>query len=398
MRVLHVITGLATGGAETMLYRLLAAQGADGHNEETRSSPTSTPVVSLTEPTGWAHRFETLGVEIQSLGMQGANPGAVLRLARTVRDIQPDVVHTWMYHANLVGGLATKLAGGLSGGPPIVWGLRQSNLDPAVNKASTLRVARWGGRLSGWLPDVIVSNSHAGVEAHGPLGYPPERCRVVSNGFDLDAFRPDPAAGARVRRELDVPDGAFLAGWVGRDDPQKDPDTFLKAVRRVIKSEVSGSRFPLHFVLCGRNIDADNARLVQYLEDGTFRERVHLLGLRNDVPGLMNAFDVLVLSSRGEGFPNVVGEAMAAGTPCVVTDVGDARRIVGETGTTVPPADPEALADALVKMATLDRDKRKELERQARRRVQERYDIHDIVTRYRQLYEELTDVRDHRHP
>lgn len=393
-----MITGLATGGAETMLYRLLAAEGdADRRGDGAEPSPATTPIVSLTEPTDWARRFEALGVPVRSLGMRGANPRGIFGLARIVRDVQPDVVHTWMYHANLVGALAAKLAGGLAGGPPVVWGLRQSNLDPAVNKASTLRVVRWGGRLSGWLPDLIVSNSHAGAKTHADLGYPDDRCIVIPNGFDLDAFRPDPGAGARIRRELRIPDEAFVTGWIGRDDPQKDPDTLLRAARRLaITGEASDPGPPIHFLLCGAGIAEDNDRLARLRPprgEGPPAGSVHLLGPRDDIPDLMNAFDVLVLSSRGEGFPNVVGEAMATGTPCVVTDVGDARRIVGDTGRVVPPADPEALADALAEVAALDAAKREELGRRARQRIRDRYDIRDVAARYRRLYEDLTRKR-----
>jgi glycosyltransferase involved in cell wall biosynthesis len=373
IRVCHVITGLNTGGAEMMLYKLMSA--IDRATFEC-------DVVSLLDAGPVAERIRALGVPVRSLGMRrGApSPHGLVRLARWMRQDPPDVVQTWLYHADLVGGLASRLAGGA----PVAWNIRQSTLDPRGNKRSTIWTGRVCAWLSRWLPTRIVCCSEASARLHTALGYASERMIVIPNGFDLAAFRPDPAARRAVRAELGVPDQAPLVGLVARFDPHKDHRVFAAAAGRL-----AVRRPDVHFVLCGDGIVDENARLVGWLRAAGVRERCHLLGRRDDTPRLNAALDLAASSSYGEGFPNVLGEAMACGVPCVATDVGDSALIDGDTGRVVPPRDPDALADAWEALLALEPSARAALGLAARQRVEAQFSLPTVVRRYETLYEEL---------
>lgn len=373
MRVLHVISGLYRGGAERMLYNLL----------KRRSDRIDAKVLSLLPPKPVADQISEIGVPVESLDVDHSlpNPLVVLQLARCLRREQPDVVQTWMYHADLVGGLASKLGGG----PPVIWSVRHSNLPPGDTRRRTRWTARACGLLSGLLPDRITSNSWAGVRFHRELGYPEEKFRVIPNGFDLEEFRPSPEDRSRVRKRLGIPEDARVIGHVGHFLPQKDHRTLLNAVGRVC-DQVSD----VHLVLVGRGIEPANDRLRSLIANQGLDDQTHLLGPRDDIPEVTNAFDVAVSSSaHGEGFSNTVGEAMACGVPCVVTDVGDSSRIVGSTGMVVPPKDAGALGESLLTLVREDEDTLQKRGQEARRRIEEEFAIDDITRRFEQLYEEV---------
>jgi glycosyltransferase involved in cell wall biosynthesis len=229
------------------------------------------------------------------------NPLLLMRLARWIRQSKPDVVHTWMYHANLAGGLAARLAGKI----PVVWGIHHNSVDSRFNRRRTLRVVRLGARLSNLLPERIVCCSASALKLHA--GYAPDRLEFIPNGFDLREFKPDPAARKSVRSELGIPPNALLIGMTARYHPLKDLPTFFSAAARI------ALRFPcVHFVLCGMGLDRDNRTLLSALQGTGLAERCHLLGVRHDVAGLFAALDIATSSSLSEAFPLAVGEAAAA--------------------------------------------------------------------------------------
>lgn len=217
------------------------------------------------------------------------------------------------------------------------------------------------------------------------LGYKPTSYRIIPNGFDLERFRPDPIARQMVRNELHIPHHAPVVGLIARFDPQKNHLGFLQAARYVAEQMPE-----VHFILAGRNVDPQNPQLSLAVSSLNLANRVHLLGQRHDVPRLMAALDVLALSSSyGEAFPSVLGEAMACGAPCVVTDVGDSALIVGDTGRVTPPGDMRALAQALVEVLTMPEEERSALGMRARERIAQRFEISKVVAEYERLYEEL---------
>ncbi len=379
-RVLHVITGLPRGGAEMMLYKLLS------RIDRTRFEST---VIALREEGPLAERIRELGVGVESLGMGGVlgDLASIAKLRRSLSRFSPHVVQTWLYHADLFGAVAAKLAGS----PPVVWGIRMSDLDPRSIRASTRMIARICARLSRQLPAKIVCCAESGRRWHAALGYDADRMVLIPNGFDVDVFRPDEEVRRSLREELGIAGSSELVGIVARFAPQKDHESFIAAAEQV------RSRFPeAHFLLVGQGLDRDNSALAAWIERARIGEQCHLLGSRDDIPRLTAACDVGVsASSFGEAFPNAIGEAMACGVPCAVTDVGDSAWIVGDTGRVVPPRDPSALATAIGALLALFPDARRELGLAARRRIVENFSIADVVRQYEDLYTELTsDVRD----
>lgn len=214
------------------------------------------------------------------------------------------------------------------------------------------------------------------------MGYDNNKMIVIPNGFDLARFTPSPEAGISVRDEFHLGKCAKLVGLVARFDPQKNHKGFFEAA-----SLIHQKRPDIHFLLAGEGIEASNPELWKYVEQAEIQNVTHLLGCRKDVPRLMAALDVLASSSSyGEAFPNVLGEAMACGAPCVVTDVGDSAQIVGNTGRVVRIGDMEALAKRILELLAMDLEQRRALGMKARLRIKENFDVRKITLKYEQYF------------
>lgn len=346
-------------------------------------SPSVVPcVISLTTLGDIGPRLQAAGIAVHAVGMRRGMPnlGALISLVRLLRQFRPQVVHTWLYHANLLGGLAARLAGVRS----ILWGIHGSNLDPAVNRPSTMLVMRACARLSRWLPQRIACVAARARDAHARAGYDATRMVVIPNGFDLKRFYPDPEARSALRRELGLPAHAPLVGMIGRFDAQKNHRGFCDALAGVL-----AARPDVYVVLVGQNIDAANTELAGWLSAAGVAQNCKLLGLRSDIPRVTAALDVLALPSIGEAFPNVVGEAMACGVPCAVTDVGDTAAIVGGLGRVVPPGDMAGLAEAILALLSQSPAERDALAQQLRNDVLRRFDISSVARRYEAEYRSM---------
>ena len=378
MNIVHIITGLQTGGAEIMLLRLLTATDRDRF-------PSS--VVSLTEVGPIGAEIERLGITVQALGLRRGipPPTAMPRLAQVLRQARPGVVQTWMYHADLLGGLAAKAAGS----PPVAWGVHSTNLDPAIVKRGTIMTARTCARLSPWLPAAIVCCSEATRRVHQQIGYDAGKMIVIPNGFDLDRFAPSPAARIAIRQELGLSAETSLIGVLARFHPQKGQRVFIEAAGHL------NERLPhVHFLLCGDDVTWDNARLTGWIDAAGIRDRCHLLGLRQDISRIQASLDIATSSSVAvEALSLVIGEAMACAVPCVVTNVGDSALLVGDTGQVVPPGDARALAEAWHDLLCLEPAERRVRGERARQRIAERFTLSRTVHVYEQLYERLDNSR-----
>jgi glycosyltransferase involved in cell wall biosynthesis len=240
-------------------------------------------------------------------------------------------------------------------------------------------------RLSPW-PDAVLVNSEAGRAAHERLGYRPRRWELIPNGIEIDRFRPDPVARGRLRAELGLATDAFVISLPARFDPMKDHATFLAAAQHFAERHREA-----RFLLVGRGNDGANPTLCNILHKIACAAQILLLGERHDMPAIFAASDAVTLSSRfGEGFPNVLAEAMACGVPVVTTDVGDAARLVAGAGSVVPIGDAAAIAAAWEALAALGAEGRAEQGERARRRIANSYALPAIVARYEAFYAELT--------
>ena len=369
---MHVITGLNDGGAEGALYRLCQHDPLHRHI-----------VVSLMDEGKYGPLLATIDIEVHCLRMpQGkVTMGGLGRLWRLLRQHRPDSVQTWLYHADLIGGVIARLAGVRN----IAWGIRHSNLTPGTVKRSTIWIAKLSAAMSSWVPARIVCCSQQAVEAHKRIGYRADKFRLVPNGYDLTRLTPNSASGLCLRASLGLPADTPLLGTVARFDPQKDHANLL-----VTLGQLKRQRQAFHFLLVGTGMDANNAVLVNWLRQQDLTDRVTLLGRRNDIGAIMNALDIHVLSSLGEAFPNVLAEAMACGTPCVTTDVGDAAYIVGDTGWIVPPQNSDALARGIQSALTALANTSAWQARQqaARQRIEDNFTIERVVGMYDAVWRE----------
>lgn len=371
IRITHVITGLSTGGAENVLRQLVTRMDGDAF---------SNSVISLTDLGPVARRIEEAGVPVSAAGFPKGQfqTAPVAKLIAAVHRSKPHIVQTWMYHADLIGGVAARVFARV----PVIWNLRQSTFDPQSSKKTTILGAKLCAKLSNSLPHAIVCGSNAAHESHVRFGYRADRMVVVPNGFDTATFVPSPKSRSDVLRELGLGDNAFLVGLVARFDPQKDHATFFAAAVRL-----THHLSDVHFVLCGEGIETTSPGLGALVDMHGLYRQTHFLGLRDGLASFYPALDVLALSSAyGEGAPNVLGEAMSCGVTCVVTDIGDSASMVGATGLVVPRRDPDALAAALRHMANMPNVQRRQLGARARSRIVEEYPISLMVARYEDLY------------
>lgn len=379
IKIIHLISDLSTGGAEVMLFRLLS------HIDRSRFQNV---VISLSGMGTLGAKIEALGIPVYTLGTSvpgspnsiGTRQSLVLsffglwKLIALLRREQPAILQTWLYHSDLLGLIGGKLARV----PSILWNVRCTAL-----KSDRDWAMRFLAKLSAY-PQGILVNSSAGRRFHESKGYHPRKWVLVPNGFDVERFRPDREARRAIRAELGVPEETFLIGLIARVDPLKDHANFLRAARELLTR-----RDDVRFVLVGLGTDSVDGGLMTDIDSLGLRRSVHLLGERQDVPAVMAALDVLTSSSSAEGFPNVVGEAMACGVPCVVTDVGDSAFLVGDTGKVVFPRRPDLLAQAWLELIEMDPVRRAGLGNAARERIKAHFDITSIVRRYEQYYDLL---------
>jgi glycosyltransferase involved in cell wall biosynthesis len=373
IRIIHVIVGLNVGGAELMLKRLIEAHQ--------NSTVFVHEVITLTDVGTVGAQLRGAGIKVHPVGMSSvwSVPNAIFKLVQLIRKRKPAIVQTWMYHADLLGGLAARLAGNRN----VIWGVRTTDVG-AGGTATTTMIMHLCARLSRWVPRAIVCAAEASRRVHEKVGYDGSRMTVISNGFDLSRLVATAAdrTGLRDASGLDASD--VVVGMLGRFNMAKDQRNFVQAAGLVAKAHPRA-----RFLLVGRGLDSSNVELNGWINETGFAGRFVLLGERSDVAACLSAMDVFCLSSRTEGFPNVVGEAMAMGLPCVVTNVGDAARLVADTGYVVPKENPSALAAGLEKMLELDPAQRAALGAKAKGRIAADFTIERARQRFESLYDSL---------
>jgi glycosyltransferase involved in cell wall biosynthesis len=339
-------------------------------------------VVSLHQEGVYGQPLREQGIGVTALGMpRGRVTRAGLkRLRECLNTFRPHVMQTYLDHANLIGGVTARLAGA----PPVIWGVHATDLGALRSSWKTRMVRRLCAVLSYRVPRTIVLAAHSSASLYARLGFSTPRMQVIPNGVDAQRFHPDPEARARLRQDWGVTRDELLIGCVARFDPLKDHETLLRSLQQ-LRERQQGFRC----VLVGTGMDTNNIELERLIERCGVREPLILAGRRQDIPAVMNALDLHVLSSRAECMPLAVLEAMACGTPCVVTDVGDAARIVGATGWIARARDARALADALA--SALGEGTATGFAQRAgacRERVMDEYTLGSMVSHYAALWQQ----------
>ncbi len=370
-RILHIISDLALAGAEMKLYKLLAATNRDRFAHA---------VISMRNGGELRGPIEDLGVPVCSLGIRGSLPGptSVQRLIRFVRRLNPDLIHGWMYHGNLAAQVAAAFA---KRKVSVLWSIHQSLYSFEYEKPLTAAIIKLCARISR-LPEQVIYISNTSATQHERFGYNKDKRLVLYYGFDTERFAPSTEARRSLRSELGLAQDSLLVGLVGRYHPVKDHSNFLRAAALLSRSQPH-----VRFVLCGKGIDWDNKLLSGLVNELQLAPRVRLLGERRDMPRIMAALDIAASSSSSEGFPNVVGEAMSSGVPCVVTAVSDLPDIVGTAGRVVPPRNAAALAAALEELVASGAERCGALGAMARSRIIEHYTLEAAVAQYEGVYE-----------
>lgn len=374
LRILHIINDLSIGGAEMMLYRLLS------HKSRERFDPV---VISLMDRGVLRERIEELGIPVYSAGMKPGlpSPASIWRLLKLARRLRPDLIQGWLYHGSLAAQIASLV---LPKKPPVLWSIHCSIYSLAFEKKLTAAVVRLCALMSRMASNIIFVSRTSRTQ-HEALGYRVEPSCIVPNGIDTAQFAADAEARVTVRSELNLASHVPLIGVINRYHSMKDYPNFLRAAQQI------ATRYPeVHFLLAGRDVDAENRVLTELIRTLGLTAQTHLLGERTDIASLVASLDIFCLSSsHGESFPIIVGEAMSSEVPCVVTDVGDAAWMVSETENVAPPRDASALAAACVALLDLGPAGRRTLGRAARTRVMDLFSLSSVVARYEELYESV---------
>lgn len=367
IRVLHTIPGLEAGGAEGQLLSLgrwIEKQGVDQW------------VVSMTPGGVLREAFESTFGKVHDLGIErGAiSPKIVAKFCRIVRLIRPDVIHAWMYHACMLSAVSPNTV-------PIVWGIRHGLDAPAFLRPMTRLIVRTLPALS-FRARAIVFNSTVSRSQHEKLGYPARKSHVVANGVDTNRFVPDEARRQASRRDLEIPAGDRVIGFLGRLHLVKGWDLFCASAAYVRRK-----REDVTCLMAGNGTKSDQVALARLLNELGIASHVRFVGFKKDVPSFLAALDVLVSPSRSEGFPNAVVEAMACGVPCVATDVGVNAEIIGNAGVLVDP-NAESIGLGILKLLNLDASEFATIMAAARQRAVAEFGLNSTANALGSIYEE----------
>jgi glycosyltransferase involved in cell wall biosynthesis len=370
MRILILTRSLALGGAERQIALLARSMTELGHE-----------VGIATMYPGGALEGEIVatGIKVFPLDKSGRWDvmGSFVAIHKVVRAFRPDIFQTFLTVPNIIGSLLRPRFGPAR----LVWGIRNSDVDLSHYDA----MSRFCARLEAFVSpscDLAIANSTAGVQAHLDRGLRPKRFEVVENGIDTERFQRRPDQRARLRALWNIPETEKLCLTVGRIDPMKDHETLLRSIQY----------WPANssLAIIGSGPPQTTYKLRSDIDQLGLGARIRLFETMNDIENAYSAADAFVFSSSfGEGFPNVVAEAMSCGLRIVTTDVGDTKKIVGECGRIVPTRDPEALGRAINDVLVSDRKYRSD----ARSRIVSNYGVARMVERTLQLYEEIVSAK-----
>lgn len=330
-KVLHIITCLGRGGAQNTLANICLQDIKKRH-----------VVVTLTGGEFWATKLAEYGIKVVDLSVGKSIFGLgflFFKLLKVIKSENPSVIQTWMYHADLLGGVAGRLAGFEN----VCWNIRHSDLRPGVEKRSTIWTMRLCAILSDIIPARIICCSQEAVRVHRQYGYSAEKLIFLPNGVDGDRYFWDRDLGLRTRARMGLQLGAPVCLSIGRDSRQKGRSVLFEAFAAISRSDAV-------LVLVGDGLVRENSTLLRQVELHNLSERVVFLGPSDNVPDLLRMADLYIQSSiSGEGYPNALAEACVTGVACVASDVGDSRAILAgyPQGVVCEPGSSESLAKAI---------------------------------------------------
>ena len=368
MKIVHIITSLDDGGAEHTLYKICKYDKFNKHI-----------VISLKGTGKYFYLLNEIGVKVYCLNLKFYAIYQFLSFIKLLRFLKPEVVQTWLVHADLIGGLAARLVGIKN----VVWNIRYSNFNIRKAKIETVLLVNILVKLSFFVPKLIIINSKKAKKFYEAKGYDKKKLVLIQNGYDLSILKPNKFQKKTFKKKLKIEKTIPVIGNVARFDPKKDHSNLLNAL-----SLIRSKNIDFFCVLVGSNINKKNISLISEIKRLKLSNNVKLLGQNDNISHVMNGLDIFVQSSSyGEGFPNVVAESMACGAPCIVTDVGDAGFIVGNTGWVVPPNNSIKLAKAIEKalneLGTNNWNKR---HRKARLRIKENFNINKMLQSYNKVW------------
>ena len=370
IKLAHISSGLRTGGAEVQLMRIIAAL------DKTKFEMM---VISLDQETYLADRIRELGVPVHSLSLK-QTPLALWRGFRVLREFNPDVIHGTMYEGGVFGTMCRRF---LPKRPHVIWTVHEP-LDhyDRMPMRKQLQVKLWG-KLSG-SPECLMYVSHLNKEQHVDWGFDNSKAVVIPNGVDTTRFGPAREKGLAIRHSLGISDKCIVIGKTARFHQQKNQQGFLRSAA-ILAAKYDHVRF----MLVGNNVDENNAELIGLVDELGLKGKVYMLGNREDIPEIVNAYDIATLTSLGEAFPLTLGEAMVSGVPCVATDVGDDEYIIQDTGFVVPPNDDQAMAEGWEKIVVMSTKERIALGQKARQRCLDNFTLEQQVAQHVEIYEAL---------
>lgn len=369
IKVVHIITDLNSGGAENMLLKFVKNSDRDKFHHE---------VISLTDKGVLGNKFEDIGIKIHALNLSKKSFFKSLIRAKNICS-NFDVVNTWLYHADIFGFIISKILLNKK----LIWNIRHSNLNKEFNKSRTLKIVKINSLLSKYV-DCITFNSACSKVVHQKKGYKNENYMVIPNGFELDRFFLDHNIRDSLREKFSFTENERILITVGRWDIQKDYYTLLKALYMVKKVNND-----FKMLMIGAGLDENNLELMSLIKKYELENHMILLGRRDNVSQLLSCADIYISSSLGESFSNAIGEAMACELFCLVTDVGDSKAIVGETGKVVEPQNATKLSKAIID--SLKYDDISKYGEKARIRVQNEYNIKKVVVCIEDLFLKIND-------
>lgn len=363
-RVVFLIRSLFFGGAERQLLTLVKGMNKAAFDIS---------ILCFYNGGELEAEFLKAGIPIISLGKSGRWDifPFFSKLFRILRDLQPEILHSYLSMSNIL----AVIAKGMAGKVKVIYGVRHAYMDLTKYDLLTRLVYKMEIWLS-YFADLIIVNSYTGKSNHIRNGFASKKMMVIPNGIDTDQYHPSPAEGCDTRDRLGIPQNVQVVGLVGRLDPVKDHATFLKAAAEVLQKKPD-----VKFICVGDGDEVYRASLQNLAQDLGISDGIIFLTGQKNIRAVYNAMDILCSASIGESFSNAIAEAMACGVPCVVTDAGDSGILVGDYGTVVPVGDVEKLASGLARMLDLSETERHTLGIKNRKRIEENFSVDRMVKR-----------------